>query len=158
MDGAGAALAAPSSPIFGRGVTWSRLLARYAWIIALREWVRFDRVRAEVRLGTSAFLGAVIAPFVTFGWPVARVWWLVTGKRLPRPLRWLFPPPRVFVNPFRGDPQPRDLRKLLERPEYNWEPEPGDIPRWLNAWSRFAQVLAWELPPKDIADMAHPKH
>jgi hypothetical protein len=129
-----------------RKMNWSRRLVRYAWIIALREWMRFERVRPEVRLGTSAFMGAVIAPFVVFGWPVARLWWLITGRRLPRPLGWLFPPPRVFVNTFGGDPNPPDIRELLKRPEYNWQPEPADIPRWLNAWSRVAQVVGWEFP------------
>jgi hypothetical protein len=135
-------------------MSWSWLLARYAWIIALREWMRFDRVRPEVRLGTSAFMGAVLAPFVVFGWPVARLWWLLTGRRLPGRVGWLFPPPRVFADPFRGDPAPPDVRELMQRPEYTWQPEPGDIPRWLNAWGRVAQIIGWEIPPKDIAEVA----
>jgi hypothetical protein len=135
-------------------VKWSRLLVRYVLIIVLREWARFDRVRPEVRVGTSAFMGAVIAPFIVFGWPVARLWWLITGRRLPRPVGWLFPPPRMFVNPFRDDPNPPEIRELLQRPEYNWQPKPGDIPWWLNAWSRVGQVLEWQIPPKNVTEAA----
>jgi hypothetical protein len=104
-------------------------------------------------MGTTAVIGAMTAPFA-FVWPVARLWWLLTGRRLPHPLGRLFPPPRVLVDPFRGDPNPSDIRELLKRPEYNWEPEPGDVPRWLNAWGIFGQVLGWELPPKSIASVA----
>jgi hypothetical protein len=135
-------------------MSWPRLLARYAWIIALREWLRFARVRPEVRMGTTAFIGAVEAPFVIFGWPVARLWWLITGRRLPRPLGLLFPPPRVLADPFRGDPNPSDIRELLRRPEYNWQPEPGDIPRWLNGWVIVTQLLTWQIPPKNLAAVA----
>ena len=132
-------------------MSWSRILARYALAIALREWVRCRRVKPEVRLGTTAIAGAVLSPFVVFGWPVARLYWLITGRRLPGALGWLYPPPRIFVNPIPPGAKPPDLRTLLERPEYNWQPGPGDIPVWLNRWSQLAQILAWEIPPKDLA-------
>lgn len=128
-------------------MSWSRLFARYAWIIATREWTRFERVRPEVRLGTSAAAGAVIAPFVVFRWPAARLYWLLTGRRLPGVLGWLFLPPRVVVIPFRGEPNPPEIRDLLQRSEYNWQPGPGDIPAWFNAWSRLGQVLSWQTSP-----------
>jgi hypothetical protein len=102
-------------------------------------------------VGVTAFAGAMIAPFVVFVSPVARLYWLITGRRLPQPLGWLFPPPRIFVNPFHVDERPAEIRELLERPEYNWEPGPEDMPRWFRAWGFIAQVLRWEVPPRDIA-------
>ena len=122
-------------------------------MIGVREWARFDRVRPEMRIRTTATVGAMIAPFGAFVMPIARLHWLLTGKRLPGPLGSLFPPPTVVVNPFRADPGPPEIRELLERPEYNREPWPEGIPRWLDLWARATQVLFWEKPTGLAADL-----
>jgi hypothetical protein len=120
---------------------------RYGWAIGLREWLRWSRIRPEVRVRTTAVVGAVIAPFVVFVLPVGRVYWLITGRRLPGPLRLLATSPRIFVNPNPfPDSRPPEIRQLLERPEFKWEPGPGDIPRWFGAWTRVTQVLFWQMP------------
>lgn len=102
------------------------LLLRYGWAIALPEWTRWSRIQPEVRVTTTAIAGALIAPFVVFVLPVGRLYWLMTGKRLPGPLGLVATPPRVLVNPF-PESLPSEIRQLLERPENNWEPGPGDI-------------------------------
>lgn len=96
-------------------MSWPRILARYTWAIALREWVRCGRVKAEVRLGTTAAAGAP------------------------------------------ADANPPHLRALMKHPEYSWQPGPADIPGWLNTWSRLAQLLAWQIPPKDLATVMRPE-
>lgn len=102
-------------------------------------------------MGTTAFAGAVIAPFVVFVLPIARLYWLITGRRLPPPLGWLFGPPRILVNPFPPGERPTEIRELLDRPEYRWDPGSEDIPRWFRAWGLLTQILRWEIPPRDIA-------
>ncbi len=99
----------------------------------------------------TAVVGAIIAPFVVFVSPLARLYWLITGRRLPQPFGWLFPPPRIFVNPFHAGERPAEIRELLERPDYNWERAPEDMPPWFRAWGFIAQVLRWEVPPRNIA-------
>jgi hypothetical protein len=135
-----------SSTTFALTMSWSRLLAWYGWIVALREWQRCRRVSSEVRVGVGATAGAVIAPFVVFVSPVARLYWLITGRRLPPPLGWLFPPPHILVNPFPADERPPEIRALLEPPGYDPEPGAQDIPPWLKHWVFFGQVLRWEIP------------
>jgi hypothetical protein len=121
------------------------LLLRYGWAIALREWAGWSRIRPEVRVNTTAIAGAVIAPFVVFVLPVGRLYWLITGKRPPGPFGLLAPTPRIVVNPLPVN-FPPEIRELLERPENNWEPGPGDIPRWYDVWTRVTQALFWQLP------------
>jgi hypothetical protein len=53
-----------------------RLLLRYSVAIGLREWTRCSRIRPEVRVGATAFAGAVISPFVVFVGPAARLYWI----------------------------------------------------------------------------------
>lgn len=130
-------------------MTLKKLLLRYAFAIALREWTRCQRIRPQIRVGVTAAIGAVIAPFVVFVGPVARLYWLITGKQLLRPLGFVTPQPYVFISPSFSTNQPAEIRELLERPEYNWEPGPGDIPWWYDAWSRFGQALYWG-PPRGL--------
>jgi hypothetical protein len=55
----------------------------------------------------------------------------------------------VFVNPFPGvvaDVEPPEIRELLNRPEYQWEPGPDDIPRWLDVWVRAAALVSLQRP------------
>jgi hypothetical protein len=130
-------------------MSWRRIFMSYGWAIALREWQRCKRIQPEVRLATTAFAGAVLAPVVVFLWPIGRLYWLITGRRLPRPLGMLAPPPRIVVKPFPMN-SPPEIRELLKRPEYQWKPEPGDFPRWLRVWGYVAQALQWERP-RDIA-------
>lgn len=122
-----------------------RFLLRLGWAIGLREWVSCSRIRPEMRVRTVVFLGVIIAPFSVFVLPVIRLYWLITGRRLPRPLGLLDPAPHVFVNSFADYPPP-EIRQLLERPEYNWEPGPRDIPPWFNVWIRVTQALFWQMP------------
>ena len=96
-------------------MTMKGFVLRYGWIVGLREWARCNRIRPEVRVGTTAVAGAVIAPFVMFVAPVARLYWLITGRRLPRPFDCLTPRPYVLVDPF-PDHHPPEIRELLERP------------------------------------------
>ena len=103
------------------------------------------RVRPEVRVGVTAALGAVIAPFVVFVAPVSRLYWLITGKQPPRLFGFLSPQPYVVVVPFRHD-RPTEIREVLDRPEHHWEPGPGEIPRWYDLWARVAQALYWQPP------------
>jgi hypothetical protein len=42
--------------------------------------------------------------------------------------------------------RPGEIRELLERPEYNWEPGPEDIPVWFDVWTWLSQILFWGLP------------
>jgi hypothetical protein len=122
-----------------------RLLFRYGSAIALREWLSWERISPKVRVATVAAGGAIVAPFVVFVAPLARVYWLLTGKRLPRPLGFLGPPRYVFVNPFRVNTPP-EIAELFERLEHNREPGPDDVPGWLDAWTRVVQVLSWAPP------------
>lgn len=62
-------------------MSWPRLLAGYAWAIGVREWSHWGRVRPEVRASAVVAAGVVIAPFVAFVGPVARLYWLVSGPR-----------------------------------------------------------------------------
>jgi hypothetical protein len=136
----------PIVPRYSRtAMTLKKLLLRYAFAVALREWTWCASIRPQIRVGVAAGVGAVIAPFVVFVHPAARLYWLVTGKQLLGRLRFVTPQPYVFVNPFRTS-RPDEIRELLERPEYNWEPGPGDIPWWQDAWVRLAQALYWERP------------
>jgi hypothetical protein len=121
------------------------LVVRYALAIGLREWQRSRRMRPEVRAGVTAFLGALIAPFVVFVAPVSRLYWLVTGKQPPRLFGLLSPQPYVVVVPFRQHTPP-EIREVLERPEHNWEPGPGEIPWWYDLWARMAALLYWQRP------------
>jgi hypothetical protein len=74
------------------------------------------------------------------------MYWLITGKHLPRPFDVFAPRPYILVVPFASNQHPREISELLERPEYNWEPGPEDIPAWADAWCRLGQVLSWQLP------------
>ena len=121
------------------------LLLRYAFGIGLREWERCPRVRPEVRVGVTAAVGAVIAPFVVFVGPLSRLYWLITGRQPPRLFGCLSPHPYVVVVPF-GQHQPPEIREVLDRPEHQWEPGPGDIPRWYDLWARVGQALFWQPP------------
>jgi hypothetical protein len=132
-----------------------RLVVRYALAIGLREWTWCHRVRPEVRVGVAAFAGAVIAPFVVFVSPVARLYWLLTGRQLPGPFGLLTPQPHVLILPL-PESRPPEIRELLEQSKYRWEPRPGDIPRWLSTWSRAAQILMWQIPPKDLSAEGKP--
>jgi hypothetical protein len=119
----------------------------------MREWMRCRRIRPEVRVGVTAFAGAVIAPFVVFVAPVARLYWLITGRHFRRPFDALDPRPFVMVNPFPIN-HPPEIRELLERPEYQWEPGPGDVPWWYDTWARVGQALFWGRPTRLSGDSA----
>lgn len=95
-------------------------------------------------MGAVVFAGAVMAPFVVFVAPVARLYWLITGRRLPGPLgRWT-PASYIVVIPFEDVP-PAQVRHLREQPEHN--PEPAmHTPRWLRVWTRVAGILLWQPP------------
>jgi hypothetical protein len=121
------------------------LLLRYGFAIGLREWQRCPRVRAEVRVGVAAGMGAVIAPFVVFAAPLLRLYWLLTGRQPPRLFGCLSPQPYVVFVPF-AQPQPPEIREVLARPEHQWEPGPGEIPRWYDLWARVGQALFWRPP------------
>jgi hypothetical protein len=76
-------------------------LIGYAWVIALRELLRLPQIPVEIRRGAVVLAGLVTGPFVIS----AFVWWVLTGKRLPRALgAWLHDPAVVRVNMFRKLP------------------------------------------------------
>jgi hypothetical protein len=87
----------------------------------------------------------VIAPWVVFVRPAARILWLLTGWRPPRPFDLISPCRYVVANPFSVE-QPPEIRELLERPEYRWEPSADEIPRWLDMSVRLAQIISWAPP------------
>jgi hypothetical protein len=78
-----------------------RHLIGYARVIAFRELLRIPRVPIEIRRGSVILAGLLASPFVI----LAFAWWVLTGKRLPRPLgAWLGDPAVVRVNMFRKLP------------------------------------------------------
>jgi hypothetical protein len=134
-------------------VSVKRLLLRYVLLIGLREGMRCSAIRPQVRVGAAAFAGAVFAPFAVFVLPVARLYWLITGRQLPRPFSFLTPQPYVFTTGVRVN-NPPEIRELLEQPDYNWEPDRGDIARWWDIWARVGQALYWH-PPIGLKPRAH---
>jgi hypothetical protein len=124
---------------------------RYAFAVALREWNGCERVRPEVRVGVVAALGAVVAPFVVFIAPVSRLYWLVTGRQPPRLFGLLSPQPYVVSVPFK-EHRPPELAEILDRPEHQWEPSPGEISLWYDLWTRLAQALYWQ-PPVGLSQL-----
>jgi hypothetical protein len=89
----------------------------------------------------------VKAPFVIFVVPVARLYWLVTGRRFPGPFGLLTPTSYTIVIPL-GELTPAEARELLQRPEYNPEPGSVDMPRWFRIWCRVTGILFWQLPSR----------
>jgi hypothetical protein len=108
------------------------LVLRYAFSVGLGEWQRCDRISPGVRVAVIAAMGALVAPFVVFVSPLARLYWLTTGKQPPRLFGFLSPHPYVVVMPFQL-PHPQEIREVLDRPEHKWEPGPGDISRWYDS-------------------------
>jgi hypothetical protein len=126
-------------------MTIKRLAFRYGFAIGLNEWLGCRRVPPETRLTTTAVLGALIAPFVVFVGPAARLYWLITGRYVRAPFGVLIPPRDVVVNPFRHH-HPPEIRELMERPEHNWDPDPDGIACWYDTWVRVSQALYWVRP------------
>ena len=124
------------------------LLLRYGWSVVLRLWIRLRWIRPEVRLCVSAASGAAVAPFVVFIGPMARLYWLMTGRHLPWPLGVTAPRRYVVVDPFEAtdDTLPSDIRELFERHGQTGERDPTNLPRWMDAWARVGQLLNWNLP------------
>jgi hypothetical protein len=75
--------------------------------------------------------------------PVARLYWLFTGRRLPGIMGRVFPPPRVLVAVLRPTP-PADILALTPnpRPPKGW---PEDMPWWFRGWGRLGAALDWDL-------------
>jgi hypothetical protein len=92
----------------------------------------------------TALAGAVIAPFVVFVAPVARLYWLITGRRLSGPFGLMTPTSYIIVIPF-NEP-PAEVRELLQRRDYNPEPGSVDMPRWFRIWGWVAGILLWQPP------------
>ena len=88
------------------------------------------------------------APFVVFVAPISRLYWLITGRQPPRLFGFLSPHPYVVLVAFQQQ-QPPEIREVLERPDHQWEPGPGDIPRWYDLWARVAQAMYWH-PPRGL--------
>jgi hypothetical protein len=80
---------------------FKRHLIGYAWVIAFRELLRVPRIPVEIRRGSVILAALLTSPFVIS----AFAWWVLTGKRLPKPLgAWLGDPTVVRVNMFRKLP------------------------------------------------------
>lgn len=78
-----------------------RHLIGYAGVIAFRELLRISWVPIEIRRASVILAGLFASPFVI----LAFAWWVLTGKRLHRPLgACLGDPAVVRVNMFRKLP------------------------------------------------------
>lgn len=78
-----------------------RHLIAYAGVIAFRELLRIPGIPIEIRRGSVILAGLLTSPFVI----LAFAWWVLTGKRPPRPLgAWLGDPTVVRVNIFKKLP------------------------------------------------------
>ena len=123
-------------------------LLRCGWSVLVREWLRLQRIRPEVRLGVAAAAGAVVAPFVVFVAPMARLCWLISGRHLPWPLGITAPRPYVVVNPFETleNSFPADIRELVDRHGHTGERDLTDMSPLMDAWARVGQLLNWNLP------------
>jgi hypothetical protein len=104
------------------------LLFRYAFAVGLSEWQRCRRFSPEFRVGVTAVLGALIAPFVVLAAPAARLYWLLSGTQPRRPFGLFQPQPYVVVIPF-GPARPPEIREVRETdPNITGSQGPGRSP------------------------------